>query len=157
MTEQTMTQTTTTSSDERDLQEAEHIRRHHAHLVAELDGLTRAFHEADDADTDRDRAAVATFLDDSLLPHARGEEETIYRAAAGLESGAPLVDALVREHQLIQQMVSAFGSSSPADARVWGLAISETFRSHQAKEDEVVVPLLLAAPGVSLVEAHAGH
>lgn len=149
--------TQTTDVDEIELHEAEHIRHHHAHMVAALDELARALHDADAASAPAARTALETFFAEKLLPHARSEETSIYAAAADLSEGRLLVEALVREHRLIQTMIALEEKGDLEDARVWGLAIAETFRGHQAKEDEVVVPLLLAAPGVSLVEAHRGR
>ncbi len=135
---------TTASPAERDLHEAEHIRRHHGHLVAELDRLSDqlASHPSEGA-----REELSHFLTDSLLPHAAGEERSIYQAASRLEAGQALVEALVREHVLIRGAVTHFNEADMDDARIWGLAIADTFRSHQAKEDDIVVPMLLAAPG----------
>ena len=137
---------TTASPAERDLHEAEHIRRHHGHLVAELDRLSDqlASHPSEGA-----REELSHFLTDSLLPHAAGEERSIYQAASRLEAGQALVEALVREHVLIRGAVTHFNEADMDDARIWGLAIADTFRSHQAKEDDIVVPMLLAAPGRS--------
>ncbi len=145
---------TTASPAERDLHEAEHIRRHHGHLVAELDRLSDqlASHPSEGA-----REELSHFLTDSLLPHAAGEERSIYQAASRLEAGQALVEALVREHVLIRGAVTHFNEADMDDARIWGLAIADTFRSHQAKEDAIVVPMLLAAPGVSLADAHGAH
>ena len=63
----------------------------------------------------------------------------------------------MREHVLIRGAVTHFNEADMDDARIWGLAIADPFRSHQAKEDDIVVPMLLAAPGVSLADAHGAH
>lgn len=145
------------AADERDRREAEHIARHHAHMVAELDALSAAVHDAPADEIAAARQALDRFFAEALLPHAAGEERTTYRAAAGLDEGRLLVDSLVREHLLIRSWVETFAAATDADARVWGPAIAQLFRSHQAKEDEVVTPLLLATPGISLAEVHGGH
>lgn len=151
------TTTTAATPSAADLHEAEHIRRHHAHMVAQLDSLAAALDAAPEGSAGQARADLIRCFVDELLPHAAAEEDTTYRAAAGVTEGRLLVDSLEREHLLIRTAIDGYRAAPDREAAIWALALGEIFRSHQAKEDEVVTPLLLAAPGVSLAQVHGGH
>lgn len=135
---------------------AREIRAHHAAMVDELDRLTAALQEAaPDAERDhRDR--LAKWFDTVLIPHAHEEEQTTYRAAGALPEGALLIEAMVREHALIKRLISLFDAAGGLAAAAYGRAVYEAFDSHQRKENEVILPLLVSAPQVSLADVMGG-
>lgn len=135
---------------------ARHIQEHHAAMVAELDRLTAALRDAPAPEQARARAEVQTWFETVLVPHADEEEATTYRAAARLVEGRLLIEAMVREHVLIKRLVALFGESETGAAAAYGRAVLEAFTSHQGKENDVILPLLLDAPQVSLAEVMAG-
>jgi len=97
-----------------------------------------------------------------LLPHAAEEESTTYAAAAGLSEGAALVDALTREHGTITHLAGEFhGSDDLVLAAGYARSLFHVFQAHQAKENDIVIPMLLDEPTVSLsavmASAPAGH
>lgn len=139
------------------------IRTHHAAMVTTLDELTTSLQRAaadKAADTAADaRRALTSWFHDVLVPHADEEEATTYRAAARLPEGRLLIRSMVQEHVLVKRLVSHFEEAD--DARVaaaYGRAVFDVFESHQAKENEIILPLLLDAASLSLGEVvSAGH
>lgn len=140
---------------------ARHVRSHHAAMVAELDRLTAALVAAAPYEQHAAREKVAQWFATVLVPHADEEEETTYRAAGELPEGRLLIESMVREHVLIKRLVALFTESTPAAAPAYGRAVFEAFDSHQRKENDVILPLLVGAPHVSLAEvmgrAHGHH
>ena len=74
----------------------------------------------------------------------------------GGAEGRLLIDAMVREHVLIKRLVALVRGSDDPAAAAYGRAVFEVFTSHQDKENDVVLPLLVESPGVSLTEVLAG-
>lgn len=132
---------------ERDEAAAAKIRRHHEHLVTELERLVTAL------GTDEARAQLVTWARTSLAPHAEGEERTFYRTAAATEAGRLLIAGMVIEHGVILGIVDAIEQSAePVATRTWAEALLRVFRSHAAKENDLVLPLLVAEPSANLAE-----
>lgn len=85
------------------------------------------------------RSLLQAFLADEVLPHARAEERTLYRAARRDADAGPLVQALIGEHRLLATMAGRLGEPArPADTA----AISALIASHVAKEDSLLLPAL---------------
>ncbi len=143
------TETPGVASHAQDAEIAEHIRTHHASMVADLDRLTGTLRDATAAGQD---AALQHWFHDVLVPHADEEEATTYRAAAELAEGRLLIAAMVREHLLIKRLVALVAESDGASAAAYGRAVFEAFSSHQAKENDIILPLLVHAPGLALAD-----
>lgn len=143
-----------------DAQIAQQVREHHAAMVAQLERLTAALADAGPSEQEAARQKVSEWFGGVLVPHADEEEATTYAAASRLVEGRPLIAAMVREHVLIKRLVALFDASEGAAAAAYGRAVLEAFDSHQGKENDVILPMLLEAPQVSLVEimgAAHGH
>lgn len=117
----------------------------HAELRAVLDHWVGALDEA--ARGDRPvrpvRSLLCAFLADEVLPHARAEERTLYRAARRDLGAGPLVQALIGEHRDLAAGAMTLGE--PASAAVTAAraaAISALFASHVAKEESLLLPAL---------------
>ncbi|MFI1162811.1 DUF2249 domain-containing protein [Streptomyces sp. NPDC020801] len=127
---------------------------HHAHLAGELSGRVAMLLTAADRDAgaaDRIRGGLVAFCDRELLPHAAAEEATLYAAARRTADGHLLVESLIAEHGRLATLVDALrGASSPVSAAADARALQVLFEEHVAKENGLVLPLLAAAPGVSL-------
>ena len=137
---------------------AQRIRAHHASMVVELDRLTAALRDAAPAGQEQARRPLAEWFETVLVPHADEEEATTYAAARELAEGRLLIAAMVREHVLIKRLVALFEDSATAAAAAYGRAVFEAFTSHQGKENELILPLLVAAPQLSLAEVmQPGH
>lgn len=89
------------------------------------------------------RNLLRAFLIDEVLPHARAEERTLYRAVSRDPAVGPLVRALIAEHRLLASMADGLGEQArPADAAAQAAAVSVLFASHIAKEESLLLPAL---------------
>jgi hypothetical protein len=156
----------TTERRDTDARTAEEIRHHHTVMVADLDRLSAALVEAAEAGADAAsaRSALLEWITTVLVPHAAQEEETTYPAAAGLPEGHLLIMGMLAEHDVIRHFAGLVrGTKNPAAAGAYARALYETFASHQRKENDYILPLLMNDPSVSLTElmsnshGHAHH
>lgn len=142
---------------------AEKIRGHHVHLEADLGRLAQALTAGGtQADFAQARGELVTWLRTVLAPHAAGEEGTFYRAAAAIEAGRLLIAGMTAEHRVILGLVDEVErAAEPAVAAAWAGALLRVFSSHAAKENDLVLPLLVAEPGVRLADLledmHSAH
>ena len=89
------------------------------------------------------KTLLRVFLADEMLPHARAEERTLYRAAHRDPSAALLVQALIREHRdLASQAERLAAQVQPVAVAATAEAISALFASHAAKENDLLLPAL---------------
>ncbi|HET9518768.1 MAG TPA: hemerythrin domain-containing protein [Actinoplanes sp.] len=138
-----------------DQQAAQAVIRHHSELATTLTGHVTRLIEAADAGIQRQvwhyRDELADWLHEQLLPHAYAEEVSLYPAAADLPAGTLLVEGMLGEHRVIAALVADLQSAtSPVAAAAAANALQAVFASHLAKENDLVVPLLVAADDVSL-------
>jgi hypothetical protein len=94
---------------------------------------------------------LVAFLDDEVLPHARAEEQTIYRVAAARLEGDRLVREMLAEHRALVARAERLARVS--DARGAALAAQEiatSFAAHVARENDALLPPLLEDTGVDL-------
>ena len=142
-----------------DQQAADAVRAHHESMVQDLTALVTDLAGADPSRYPHARAALVQWTRGELVPHALAEERTFYAAAARLAAGRLLVDSLVADHRVILGMLDALEAAGdqPATA-AWADAVLRTFAAHAGKENDLVLPLLVGSPGVSVVEElHAMH
>lgn len=126
---------------------------HHAELRGELDDRVTALRTAvrTGADHQRQLVALREFVDGSLMPHASAEEETLYPAAA--DHAPLLVRAMIAEHRALARRARALaGAPSPVDALAAAEGLAAVFAVHVDKENDLLLPLLTRASGVSLAE-----
>lgn len=140
------------------------VSAHHTQMSDQLDRLTDAVAASDDLATLR--TALCRLVDywrGEVVPHAAAEETTIYTEARGWAGAATLVEALVLEHQDLRARVRALqsmllqpdgGSDDPTAASaeefrtraaMQAAAAAALFQVHARKENEVVLPALVAA------------
>lgn len=140
------------------LEAAAAIRAHHAELaqglvdrVAALRAVTR---EGGSFQAARDD--VVGYLDREIVPHAVAEERSLYPAADD-GPAAMLVDAMRAEHgDLLGRVEALRGAADPVTAVSGASAIEALFLSHLGKENDRLVPALLAMPDVSLGDLLVG-
>jgi iron-sulfur cluster repair protein YtfE (RIC family) len=135
------------------------VRRHHAHLAAELRVLvTRMLTDAASGDSfGVARRATLAFCTEQLLPHAAAEEQSLYPAAARSERAALLVDGMVAEHRVVGRLVEEIADDAePVRAAAAAYALLVLFEAHLAKEDDLVLPVLQADREVSVAQLLAG-
>lgn len=141
-----------------DAESANAIRAHHAELQAALRERVAALADAVRAGKDHEPAKreVLAFLDTELLPHAAAEERSIY-PAGDRGATAMLVRAMVAEHRNLSGQVAGLRKSPDAiDAAGNARAVQALFESHLSKENDLLLPALVADPSVSLGELLAG-
>ncbi|HET8681885.1 MAG TPA: hemerythrin domain-containing protein [Micromonosporaceae bacterium] len=135
---------------------ADAVVRHHAQLSEMLnrhaDRLLAAAERGDPAEAQRARADLLAWLRADLVPHALAEEATLYPAAAADARAALLVDGMLDEHRVITELVAEIETATdvPVRAAAAARALAAVFSTHLAKENTLVVPLLVGAEQVSL-------
>ncbi len=93
---------------------------------------------------------LLTFLDTEVLPHAAAEERSIY-PAGDRGATAMLVQAMLDEHRnLIAHVAGLREAADGIEAVGSASAIQALFESHLSKENDLLLPALLADPSVSL-------
>lgn len=129
--------------------------RHHSELSAALTSHVTRLVDAVDAGVTGQvwvrRDELVAWLHGELLPHAYAEEAALYPAAADLPAGTLLVEGMLGEHRAITALVTELtATTSPTGAAATARALQAVFAIHLAKENDLVVPLLVAADSVSL-------
>jgi uncharacterized protein (DUF2249 family) len=140
---------------------AQAVKRHHAQLAHGLDerveSLLQLVEDQYLLKADRVRQDLLAYLRRELVPHVRAEEATLYPATAARPGGQPLVDGMIGEHHAIIALVDELATAgSPARAAAAGRALAALFATHLAKENDLVLPLLVTAPEVCLADLLGG-
>lgn len=92
-----------------------------------------------------------------LLPHARAEESTLYRAVCDSERGALLIEGMLEEHRSIYRLVDQLAhAADPVRAVALAGALEAVVAGHLSKENEQLLPLLVGSPYIALAEALDG-
>ena len=144
-----------------DAEAARAVERHHAEMAGALATLVESLRRAAVAG-DRVKASVArerlvTWLQQELVPHALAEEKAMYPAAQELPEGRLLVTGMLAEHTVITDLVAEVaGAPEAITATAKAVALQVVFDSHLAKENELVLPLLVAHPEVSVAALLGG-
>ncbi|HET7831158.1 MAG TPA: hemerythrin domain-containing protein [Candidatus Limnocylindrales bacterium] len=139
-------------SSQRDQQAADAIAAHHVELSTEIRRRVQALESAvregaQHADATR---AVLDYLDGELLPHAAAEERALY-PAGDRGPTALLVRAMLDEHRRIVAAVGDLrGAGDGVTAATAAAAVLALFEAHLAKENDYLVPALVADPDVDL-------
>lgn len=144
----------TLASSPADADAAERVEQHHAVMAGQLTLLAQNLLTAvGEAGADHARGSLARWCQDVLVPHALAEEDTLYRAAAQLPELRVLVEAMLAEHRTIVGLVRELdGTTDAARAAATGWAVKVLFDVHLAKENEQVLPALVASPDHSVAE-----
>jgi iron-sulfur cluster repair protein YtfE (RIC family) len=145
------------SNDETD-EAAIAIRAHHLELSNELQKRVLALRSTvqHGAPHGEAQVAVVAFLENELLPHAAAEEEALY-PAGDTATTALLVRAMREEHRNLVAHVTALKATADGIvAATTASAILALFESHLYKENDLLIPALVADQNVSLGELLAG-
>ena len=96
-------------------------------------------------------AELVAYLADEVIPHALAEEQTIYRVASIRAGLAETVTEMIEEHRSLASAIKQLaGASTGSDAVRQAESISALFAAHVAKENELLLPSLLADDEVDL-------
>ena len=156
-----MTDQLTIATSEADARAAEAVEQHHAQMAGALalkaESLAAVVRAARPADVEEVRLDLVRWCRDELVPHALAEESTMYRAAGEMPRARLLVEAMLVEHQRIIGLVDGLGTTSePVAAAALARALRELFEAHLAKENDQILPLLVASSDVSVAELLGG-
>ena len=103
-----------------------------------------------------DRDALVAWYRTELVPHVEAEEEVLYPAARGSRQLEPLIRALLHEQALLDDVVGRLESAPDApSALMHAGAVQTLFETHVAKENDLLLPAIAAAVGVSLADVRA--
>lgn len=147
------------SSTAADAEAVETIKSHHAQLAVSLAALTEAMLAAAErgGDVEATRAATVRFVSEELLPHAVAEEDALYPAAARDDRARPLIESMIAAHRVIGVLAERIRSEpSGLRAAAAAEALRVVFDAHLADENDRILPLVAADPGVSLAEVTHG-
>lgn len=156
-----MTDHLTIATSEADARAAEAVEQHHAQMAGALalkaESLAAAVRADRPADVEEVRLDLVRWCRDELVPHALAEESTMYRAAGEMPRARLLVEAMLVEHQRIIGLVDWLETTSePVAAAALARALRELFEAHLAKENDQILPLLVASSDVSVAELLGG-
>jgi uncharacterized protein (DUF2249 family)/iron-sulfur cluster repair protein YtfE (RIC family) len=137
------------------------VEQHHAQLAGSLalrvEGVIAAAANRNDATADRARRELVAWCQAELVPHALAEEKAMYPHAQARVEGRLLVEGMLAEHVVITGLVEELDrTTDPVRAAAAARALQTLFDSHLAKENELVLPVLISAPEVSLADILGG-
>ena len=137
------------------------VRDHHAAMAGELTTRTQtlllAAARGDAAAAEESRSGLLTWCETELVPHALAEEQAMYPTAHAMPQARLLIEAMTAEHSVITGLVRELDAApDPVSAAAAARALQVTFETHLDKENDLVLPLLLEAPGVSVAELLGG-
>lgn len=114
---------------------------HHRRLIGTIDDLGRRV-EDDIFNTPE----LLTYLWKALIPHAQGEEVTLYKRAETLPGGHALVRPMISEHETIVQRLGELGQlferKEDAEFQKTSHSLLKLIHEHFQKEEDVLTPLL---------------
>ncbi len=145
--------TVSLASSSADSEALEAIEQHHAELIGALSVRTSALlaEVRRGADWSEARDALTSWCRAELLPHAEAEEAVLYPAARGLPELEPLIRAMSHEHALLGDLVTRLEAADDAPvALVRSGAMQTLFESHVAKENDLVLPTMVATHATSV-------
>jgi uncharacterized protein (DUF2249 family) len=149
------------ASTEEDANAAAAVEQHHAQMAGVLavavERLVTAASRRDESSAAAARDTLVGWCRAELVPHALAEESALYPAAHAKAEGRLLVDGMLAEHAVITGLVDEI-AGAPDMVRAAGAAraLEVLFGAHLAKENEQVLPLLTAAPDVSVADLLGG-
>ena len=126
---------------------------HHAALDEEVDLQVKSISGkvANNESTDTAVAALVTFLNSEVVPHAIAEEHTIYQAAIDKLGLSDLIGQMTSEHKvLIGEIAALKNSVSNTSAAEHAESFASLFSQHVSKENELILPQLLHSQEVDL-------
>jgi len=130
----------------------EPLRTEHRELMVLVEQIRAAARELPDlSPTERDVLVgrITTFVENTLAPHARTEEEVLYRVIGDILGQPRATEPMIHDHQLIRETAHLLAHTDTNDVRItqelmyrlYGLIVA-----HFRKEDDLYLPILDAHP-----------
>ena len=130
---------------EGETEQARQIIHHHAVLRRGLERRAGTLCEAVERGVpfERQMTVLRDYLSGEILPHAKAEEQTLYRAASARGHGGELVRELTGEHYALAYLAGRLRAGADgvaaATAAEW---IATLFAAHVARENDLLLPVL---------------
>lgn len=146
------------ASTPEDAEAVERMVEHHAELAGQLTTLVRvSTHDVSSEEIGDVRDRLATWARTSLLPHAEAEERSLYPAAAELAELTVLTREMVAEHRVIRELVDKLAAATaPGEIVAAAGALEAVLGIHLHKENEILLPALVASPDHSVAQLLEG-
>jgi hemerythrin HHE cation binding domain-containing protein len=130
----------------------EPLREEHRELMVHVEQIRAAARELPDlSPTERDVLVgrITTFVENTLAPHARTEEEVLYRVIGEILGQPRATEPMIHDHQLIRETAHLLAHTDAADVgitqelmyRLYGLIVA-----HFRKEEDLYLSILDAHP-----------
>lgn len=136
------------------------VTAHHAGMLQRLEklvaALTRAVTSRDAVAEHDAHEVLVEWCENDLVPHALAEEGPLYSGAGAMPEGRLLVAGMLAEHQAIVGLVERLRAAQGVDAAVVAGTIGQVFALHLDKENRLLMPFIVDAPGLSLAASVAG-
>ena len=145
----------------------EPLRAEHRDLMAHVEQIRFAARELPELSPEEREALVGrilTFVEATLAPHARREEEVLYRVIGDILGQPRATEPMIHDHQIIMETAQALEQTTTDDLRItqellyrlYGLVVA-----HFRKEEDLYLPILDSHPERAaevIAELHAaGH
>ena len=130
------------------------VEEHHAQLSGALRQLVGELAASGGGGATRDR--LVAWCDQELVPHAQAEEKAMYPAGLESTAGRLLVEAMLAEHGVIVGLLDQLRTAEGPRALTTAGGLLAVFDSHLTKENEQLLPLLVADPDVSVHDLLGG-
>ena len=147
------------ASSQTDAAAALAVEAHHTELSGALARHVQRLVDAaaSGGDADALRTELVAWCQRELVPHALAEERAMYPAAQALTEGRLLVTGMLGEHSVITGLVDEVASGTDdVRAAAAATALRVVFDDHLRKENELVLPLLVSSPDVSVAALLGG-
>ncbi|HEX2378759.1 MAG TPA: hemerythrin domain-containing protein [Gaiellales bacterium] len=130
----------------------EPLRAEHRELMAHVEQIRSAARELPELSPEERDVLVGrilAFVEGTLAPHARHEEEVLYRVIGDILGQPRATEPMIHDHQIILETAYALGQTSPDDLRItqellyrlYGLVVA-----HFRKEEDLYLPILDSHP-----------
>lgn len=130
----------------------EPFRREHAELLEHIEHLAAAAREMprlSEDERDSLRARILSFLEGTLVPHARAEEDVLYPAWSELVGFADAAIPMIHDHQAIVSRIQQLANAPVSDVdRLQELlyGLHALIAVHFHKEEDLQLPVFDAHP-----------
>lgn len=126
----------------------EPLRAEHRELMIHVEQIRAAARELPDLSPEERDVLVGrimSFVEATLAPHARREEEVLYRVIGDILGQPRATEPMIHDHQIILETAHALGQTDAGDVqltqelvyRLYGLIVA-----HFRKEEDLYLPIL---------------
>jgi hypothetical protein len=137
------------------------LEQHHAGMLKRLNAmaatLIRAVQSGDAVAGHEAHEVLVEWCETELVPHALAEENNLYAPPRNMPQAELLVAGLLADHQMLVRLLEELRGSAGVAAAVAAGALRTVFALHLEKEDRLLFPLIVAAPGLSLARSVEGQ